>query len=177
MMYLAINEVLEQLDADLGAAEAHGMAVGMLSVESSADAANWLRELYKDDSDIPESGETLLRDLFEKTRRELDYGIEEFSFDLFLPEDDELLSERVEALRDWCQGFLFGIGYLHASGDWPGDVGEIMRDIIEFTKIDSDSEDDNEEEANALMEVHEYIRAAVFTVRDYFLESRDNYSH
>jgi len=161
----------------MGAAEAHGMATGMLSVESRADASNWLRELYKDENGIAENDETLLRDLFEQTRQELEDGIEEFSFDLLLPDDDELLSERVEALRSWCQGFLFGVGYLYSSGDWPGEVGEIMQDMIEFTKIDSDSEDGNEEEANALMEVHEYIRAAVFAVRDYFLENRDIQSH
>jgi uncharacterized protein YgfB (UPF0149 family) len=47
--------------------------------------------------------------------------------------------------------------------------------MIELTKIDSDVED--EEDANLLMEVHEYVRAAIFVVRDYFLENRRSQHH
>ena len=167
-MYQAVNEILDQMDAGIGAAEAHGIAVGMLSVEARADAGNWLRELVNDGNNILEEDEVLLLELFEQSRQVLNDGADEFDFDLFLPDDDESLSEQAEALRCWCQGFLFGVGYVQSVGEWSGEVGEIMRDMIELTKIDSDLEDEDDE--NALMEIREYVRAAVFTVRDYFLE-------
>lgn len=166
-MYQAINAILEQQDSDVGAAEAHGIAVGMLSVEAQSDAVQWLQELIDDSASIVDADKTLLLSLFEQTRQLLDAETDEFAFDLFLPDDDQPLYEQVEALRSWCQGFLFGVGYARATGDWPGDTGEVMRDIIELTKMDNDVQ--GEDDANALMEIREYLRAAVFTIRDHFV--------
>lgn len=174
-MYQAVNAVLEQQDADVGAAEAHGIAVGMLSVEARVDADNWLQELLTDNHTIVDEDKTLLLSLFERTRELLTTETDEFAFDLFLPDDDESLADQAEALRSWCQGFLFGVGYAQSAGNWPGESGEIMRDIVELTKIDSDV--DGEDDANALMEIREYLRAAVYNVRDYFLEATQAHSH
>ena len=68
-MYQIVNAVLEKQDADIGAAEAHGIAVGMLSVEARADAANWLQELFNDNNQYPQSDKVLLLELFEQTRQ------------------------------------------------------------------------------------------------------------
>ena len=176
MTYQIITEVLTNLDAGLEAAEAHGLAVGMLTVAIQADADNWLNVLLNDNTAIPEQAETALLDLFEKTRKELDDGMDEFAFDLLLPEDDAALYEQIEALRCWCEGFLYGVGYTQSSSNWGGELAEIMLDIVELTKIDSDI-DENEEDANALMELHEYLRTAVLTVKDNFLETRQDQIH
>jgi len=175
IMYQAISSLLENHDADMGASEAHGIAVGMLCVENKADVANWLNELFTDANDVLDEDKTLLLDLFERTRELLDPEAEEFSFDLLLPDDDYPLNEQVEALRCWCQGFLFGVGYAQTGADWPGECAEVMRDMIELTKIDSDVE--GEEDENALTEIHEYVRAAVLTVRDQFADSKDTHMH
>jgi uncharacterized protein YgfB (UPF0149 family) len=57
--------------------------------------------------------------------------------------------------------------------EWPSETAEIMQDIIEFTKLDTavdEDEDMDEDEKNeyetALVEIQEYIRAAVNTVKD-----------
>lgn len=169
-MYQAVNTVLEKYDADIGASEAHGIAVGMLCVENKADAANWLHEVITDEHALSDDDKSLLLNLFERTRDLLDPETEEFVFDLFLPDEDELLGEQVEALRFWCQGFLFGVGYAQADSDWPGDSAEVMQDMVELTKMESDVEGDEDE--NALMEIHEYLRAAVLIVRDQFNEHK-----
>lgn len=174
-MYQAVNAILEKHDADVGAAEAHGVAVGILCVEVKADAANWLHQLVADEHALPDDDKSLLLNLFERTRDLLEPETEEFAFDLFLPDDDEPLNEQVEALRSWCEGFLFGIGYAQSNADWPGDSAEVMRDIVELTKIDSDVE--GEEDEAALMEIHEYLRAAVLTVRDLFSEDKNAQRH
>lgn len=174
-MYQAVNAVLEKYDADLGAAEAHGMAVGMLCVELKTDAANWLHELFTEQNDVFDEDKTLLVDLFERSRELLEPETEEFGFDLLLPDEDDALNEQVEALRVWCQGFLFGVGYAHTDADWPGESAEVMRDLIELTKIDSDV--DGEDDEAALIEVHEYVRAAVLIVRDQFVEFKNTNLH
>lgn len=176
MTYRSVNAILEQQDTDIGAAEAHGIATGILCVEIRADAENWLRELFADEQQLIDEDKALLHGVFEKTRQLLENQNDEFAFDLLMPEDDEPLDEQVEALRCWCQGFLFGVGYAQTGADWPGDTAEVMRDIIELTKIDTDVAGEDDE--SALIEIREYVRAAVFTVRDQFAElSQSPQSH
>jgi hypothetical protein len=174
-MYQAISEIMERLDAETGAAETHGIATGMLTVETRIDAGNWLGELVTANAGLSTAEEQLLLDLFELTRRQLIDAEDEFAFDLCLPDLDDPLPEQAEALRCWCIGFLFGIGYEQSGGDWPGETAEILRDLIEFTKIETDIHDDDE--AGALIEIQEYIRAAVFVVRDHFKEAGYGSSH
>ncbi len=83
-----------------------------------------------------------------------------------LPDDQEPVYLRSLALMQWCQGFLFGMGRIQTSSQWPGDVGEILKDIVEFTKLDTDVESDDEEAAeSAIMEIQEYLRASVMLIR------------
>lgn len=174
-MYQAVNLVLGRYGADLGAAEAHGIAVGMLCVELKADAANWLHELFTDEHAMSDEDKSLLLNLFERSRELLVPETEEFAFDLLLPDEDEALDEQTEALRCWCQGFLFGVGYSRGEKEWPGDSEEVMRDMVELTKMDSEVA--GEEDESALMEIHEYVRAAVLIVRDQFAEGDSQSLH
>ena len=167
MAYKTCNAIIVQCDTDLSAAEAHGMATGMLCVNEQAESAAWLAELLHNASPVIDEDKNLLFRLFEETRRLL--GSDEFEFDLFLPEEDVLLSEQVEALIGWCRGFLFGVGSGASASTWPKDVHEIMKDITEFTKLDANAE--GEEDERALVEITEYLRSAVLLLRDELGES------
>jgi len=169
MAYEIVNTIFEQLDAGFGASEAHGVAVGMLCVDPRAEAANWLNELFENEVSLKTEDKTILLELFEQTRKLLDAEDEQFAFDLFLPGENEDLSEQVEALRCWCQGVLFGVGYAKSTADWPDECGEIMRDIVEFTKLETDVS--GEEDENAYMEIHEYLRSAILMLRDMLMEN------
>jgi len=162
MAYQVINSIFERMDADVCAAEAHGMATGMLCIKPQAESADWLNELFQDASPLLDEDRTLLLRLFEQTKDLLDN--DEFEFDLFLPDDETLIGERIEALSRWCQGFLFGIGTSYSESVWPGDVGEILKDMMEFTKLDAEAE--GEEDEAAFMEITEYLRSAVLLLRD-----------
>lgn len=174
MTYQTINAIFTRHAADLDVAEAHGMASGLLCVDIRAKADDWLRELFPEDISLTEEENNLLLALFEQTRELLNAQDEQFAFDLLLPDDDAELPEQVEALRHWCQGFLFGVGYAKSTSVWPGDCGEIMRDIVEFTKVDAEVE--GEEDENAFMEIHEYLRSAVLLIRDQLMENAEQQS-
>jgi hypothetical protein len=167
MAYKTCNAIIVQSDTDLSAAEAHGMATGMLCVNEQAESSAWLAELLHNASPVIDEDKNLLFRLFEETRRLL--GSDEFEFDLFLPEDDVSLSEQVEALTSWCRGFLFGVGSGASASTWTKDVREIMKDITEFTKLDANAE--GEEDERALVEITEYLRSAVLLLRDELGES------
>ncbi len=161
MTYQIINAIVVQSDAELSAAQAHGMATGMLCVNEQAQSAEWLTELFRHAAPVADGDKTVLVHLFEETRSLL--SSDEFEFDLFLPGEDALLSKQVEALTYWCQGFLLGVGVTHASADWSREATEILKDIIEFTKLDTEAE--GEEDESDFMEITEYMRSAVLLLR------------
>jgi uncharacterized protein len=161
MFYQDINAIIVKIDAGLSAAESHGMAVGMLCVNNRTGSGYWLGELLHEGGDFNVEDKAILEDMFGETRSLL--ASDELTFELLLPDEDAPLSERIEALRQWCQGFLFGLGSTSATSEpaanWSDDSREIVKDIAEFTKLDADAESEDAE--NDFMEITEYLRAAV----------------
>ena len=164
MAYSHINAILAKYATGFGAAEAHGMATGLLCANSKLDSNHWLKELLEAHSDIDDEQRGLLCRLFEETRQLLTSN-DDFEFDLLLPDDETPLTEKVIALKNWCQGFLFGIGSMSKQSSYSRDAHDILKDIAEFTKLDTNTED-NEEDEVALMELTEYLRSAVLLLRD-----------
>lgn len=173
-----IEALLRRNNLEYSAAEIHGLAAGMLCLEPNTDGVHWLEILQDDEIPLSEEAEQPLLSLFSQTRALLDPQQGGFDFDLLLPGDDQPLDLRIDALRSWCQGFLYGLGYnSHSQEQWPSECQEILRDLVELTKIDADFEDDSEDNAAALVELHEYVRAAVLMMRDYFLENAPQTRH
>ncbi|MDZ4097188.1 MAG: UPF0149 family protein, partial [Methylophilaceae bacterium] len=69
MAYQVINSIVIQSDARLSAAEAHGMATGMLCVNDHVASKQWLTELLRNALPIAEDQQEVLVRLFEETRR------------------------------------------------------------------------------------------------------------
>ncbi|MDO8843182.1 UPF0149 family protein [Methylicorpusculum sp.] len=183
MDYHVFESLFVTAGTNCSVAEAHGLATGMLCVDERADAANWLTELFDEDAD---SDSSAFSKFFEKTRAAI--TSDDYRFDLLLPEDIDDLEEQVEALRDWCQGFLFGVGYSGGSGAWPGEISEILKDIVEITKIEAgqsisgdavkdDQDAKDEEDRAAFIEINEYLRASVYMIREEFLSRAESAPH
>jgi yecA family protein len=175
MVYKIINTILSKSNTELTAAEAHGIATGMLCADDNVEGAQWIAELFRNANPVIDEQKNLLIRLFEETRRLL--GSDGFEFELFLPEEDTPLSEQVEALKKWCQGFLFGVGTSSSTPetDWPDDVREILKDITEFTKLDTQVSGDDDE--NAFTEITEYLRSVVVLLRDDLKDIKDGLVH
>ncbi|NOQ64840.1 MAG: UPF0149 family protein [Methyloprofundus sp.] len=164
MSYSDVNLIILQKEAADSAAEVHGVASAMLCLDPKTEVGTWLAEAIAKEADLLEEDKDLLINLFEQSQELMES--DEFLFDLFLPEEDLPVSQRSLALMQWCQGFLFGMGRIETSSEWPADVTEVLKDIVEFTKLDMDIEEGEEEEAEAaLTEIQEYLRAAVMLIR------------
>jgi uncharacterized protein YgfB (UPF0149 family) len=163
MAYPIINAILQEHNADFCAAEVHGIATGLLCADINTDSSYWLNDLLPDDAPLPDEQKAIFIRLYEETRRLLTG--DDFEFDLFLPDDNQPLLEKISALRSWCQGFLYGIGASIAKPKYSREAHEILKDIAEFTKLDSEAEDANEEDEVALMELTEFLRTAVLLLR------------
>jgi len=163
MSYSVVNSIILQKEAADSAAEVHGVAVAMLCLDPKTEAGTWLSEAISREADLLEEDKLLLINLFEQSKELMES--DEFIFDLFLPDEQEPVNHRCLAVMQWCQGFLFGMGRIETSSEWPGDVGEILKDIVEFTKLDTDIDSDVEEAESAVMEIQEYLRASVMLIR------------
>ncbi len=169
MIYQDINAIFAAADGDLSAAESHGIATGILCVNGNTESGSWLQEIQQDSGEFSADDLVILENLFEDTRNLL--ISDEFTFQPLLPDELAPLGEQIDALRDWCQGFLYGIGTASPTTHWPNEIHEIVKDITEFTKLQSNAE--NEDAENDLMELTEYLRAAVIFLHTE-LNSADN---
>lgn len=163
--YEDIQDALASIPDTGSAAEAHGLLSGMLCVDSGANPQQWLGDFLGPDV-APPDRELLapLQSLFDFTRQQLDDF--DFSFSPLLPDDDAPLEERALALSEWCQGFLFGVGYAGKNSDWPGECTEILRDLMEIGRLDPDGGGEADETAYA--ELSEYVRVGVQVIRSEF---------
>jgi hypothetical protein len=162
LSYQAVEDVVLANEAEIGAAEAHGVLAGLLCANPAADCGQWLSQVFGEARDgLGEREEAALRELYDETRKLLEAV--DFSFKLFLPDDDAPLAERAEALGGWCRGFLYGIGYGGAGREWPEDCAEILRDFADITRLDADAS--GEEDEAAYTEISEFVRVGVQLVR------------
>lgn len=159
-----VATALDQLGSALSPSECQGSLVGLLSATGKADAAMWMAQLAPE----AETGDLLAREaqkalmeLFDQTVQQMnDPGLE---FEPLLLPDDEPIGERVEALGEWCQGFIMGLteGGVREIEKLPGDAGEVVRDLVNISNAASYDLSEGEEDETAYTELVEYVRTGV----------------
>jgi len=160
--YDDLQSILESNEATMGASEAHGLAAGMLCVQFDADISRWLAAVFDTDDQVDAlvvDDKQSLSMLFQGTLELL--KADGFIFDLLLPDDDQRIGVRANELSEWCQGFLYGVAYMGVGDDkdWSEENRGVLRDLMEVSRLDSDNSDDSDEQA--FLELQEYVRAAV----------------
>ncbi len=172
-----LEGLLFDVDAMLGATESHGALCGMLCAQGATDVAQWmlhvLGEREEGSKDLQQAGKMLLH-IHQVTVEQMNDS--DVEFDLMLPDDDELLEARVEALGVWCQGFVYGLaaGGVKEDTDLPEDSKELIKDILEISRagyaaddeaeLNASVENDNDEDEVAFMEVSEYVRMGILLI-------------
>lgn len=166
--YSLVNVALEEVNAALSAAECHGVLCGALCSPHCLSEEEWLLEVL--DGTCAENARMarcrqVLQDTRNETIRRLNSN--DFQFAPLLPEDDETLSTRSEALGSWCRGFLAGLGLggVRDLTQLPSDAQEIIGDLSEMARIDSAPEV-NESSETAFAELLEYIRVGVMLINE-----------
>lgn len=170
---LELEELLYRIDASMGAAEAHGALCGMLCARGTVELSEWVDHVLAEQ----EQGSALLHDVVHKLSELHQTTLEMINdatgdFKLLLPDDDDSLPERVEAIAAWCQGFIYGLaaGGIQQDSELPEDAEELLKDMVEISRADHDVDDGGDEAANededevALMEIEEYVRMGVLLI-------------
>lgn len=163
----AVSNLFVELGSVSPPAEFHGMLVGQLSGKVRLDHDSWLRTAAEfmdvQQAELTADAKVLLINLYESTLAEL--AGTDFEFALLVPDDDDAISMRAEALGQWCRGFLAGLG---TSGQLkPENINDELRSVLhDFAEIAQVENDLEEEEANEqdFFQVFEYVRMAALMV-------------
>ncbi len=171
-----LEDLLFNVDAAMGATESHGALCGMLCAQGATEASQWmlyvLGEHEESSKSLQQAGLKLIQVHQISVEQMNDSDAE---FELMLPDDDEPLEMRVEALGTWCQGFVYGLamGGIKEDTVLPEDSKELIRDILEISRAgyvaDNEAElatdeEDTEEDEVAFMEVSEYVRVGTLLI-------------
>lgn len=150
-------------------AEAHGFGTGLVLAAVPDPVLLWRVEWYQD-LDPADVLATEARAALDRILQSvlLAREQEQMHLDLLLPEGIAVDPARLAALRDWCQGFLFGFGLGGdaAASRLSAEGRELLRDLDEITRIDIDDAEDSAENQAALIEIEEYVREGVMLIRD-----------
>lgn len=165
--FYSLQQALRQADAELVAAESHGVLCGMYCASGHVALESWLKQVFElldfDNASIREACQ-LLVGLHENTKQQINDT--EAMFELLLPDDETGLAERTEALAEWCHGFVFGLaaGGLKHGTELPPDTAELIADIVAISRagLDESAADDTDEDA--YMQLSEYVRMGVLLI-------------
>lgn len=169
---------LQRCAAAHGVAESQGFALGLYAAGVEEPLKAWQRELYSDfdPSDVLATEcRRLLDRIFSSVFAEQEQRPMELA--LLLPEDIVVDAARLTAVRDWCQGFLFGFGLAGeaVTAKLSAQSKELLRDIAEVTRLDTDDVDNSSENQSALIEIEEYLRVGVMLIRDDVIGSQEQH--
>ena len=155
-----VNEALLRLNADIDAAELHGTLSGLLCVMGN-NASKHLDQL------IPRGAKGNALDS-EAYKRVIQCPVQilgalndpEFGYDLLLPDDDEGLDVRTQALAEWSHGFLSGLAIagIEDFAKLPQEASEFCQDLGDISRAGLSDMTLGEADEVAYEELVEYLR-------------------
>ncbi len=171
--YEGLGKQLAEAGIDSSASEIHGLLHGLLCSGTKELKSRFFAELFpvggEVDSELRASLEQLLQDAQEMLQDSARAG-----FSPLLPAEEQPLKLRAGAVRDWCRGFLYGLGL--AGGDaerrLSGEAREGLQDLTEMTRMDLDALETGTEDEAALVEITEYIWVVATLIHDELTSSK-----
>jgi len=164
-----LSHSLIKLDAATEASESQGLLCGILCAQGRIDKMSWMQQVLGEA--VPQGDlliqevKTELENVFNETMEAL-YD-DEYGFQMFLPDDDVSLNERLAALSEWCQGFLLGFSMRDKNsleGDLKDEIDSLIEDFVELTRIDTDTDEEMEDDEESFFEIIEYVRMGVIYI-------------
>jgi len=144
------------------------MLCGLACGGAPAARSVWLTEMLQDCN--PQ--DLLVRDLEEGLRTLAITTLAAFEgpglgFAPLLPTDERPLQERAAALRDWCQGFLYGLGLTGLDDTrLSAESAEALDDLAGIARLEAEALSDSEEDEEAYAELAEFVWVAALLIRE-----------
>ncbi len=162
-----LEETLKKLGAHVGAAETHGLLTGMISMAAASSNESALRSALLESLECGKPSKKqwgVLNAAGTQIKDDLN-GVE-CGFNMLLPNDEEKLSARIDALGFWCRGYLSGLGLAGVTQDQLHNdtVKELVQDLSQIAHVSIETDESEEDEEN-YMELVEFVRVAVQNIK------------
>lgn len=170
MGYQELTALFQHMGTGQTPTSLHGSLSGVLAAGHRMSEEAWIKwalDLLAPGEEITEVQQELLNNLYISTLRELEDP--DFTFKPLLPDDSAPLSDRLEALSDWCGSFLgaFGtVGVVAEGKALPEQVEEVLEDLSAIAQVETEQDEDDQAEEDYLA-ISEHVRMGVLTL---FLE-------
>ena len=165
-LYRSIDDWLVDQNSDIRASEIQGLLAGLMAANLTVRPDEFVVRLaeYADIhpgsfAQVSDSLDLLFGDLHKSWSG---MGLD---FELLLPDDNELIEERADALGAWCGSFLAGLGLsgeISKDRNLSEDVRQALEDLSEIARIEAGGQDETLEKAFA--DVSEHVRLAALLV-------------
>ncbi len=161
--YIKVGELLASQGILNTPAELHGLICGQLCAGAHAANTVAMKELLVLPG-LPDILVQLADRLFQEVRDTLNSDGE--LVEPLLPDDEEELGIRLEAVARWCDGFNMGFAsHGHGASSLPEETGEVLRDFARIAELDASAVGSGQDSDEAdYMEIVEYVRIAATSV-------------
>jgi len=160
--YEQVEEILADAECETSAAELQAMLCGLLAAGVDAKNSRWLSTvapLIAGDRPLTDALTSLSKQLFGWSLSQISQ--QDALAPMLLPDDSYPAIDQLEALAEWCEGFLLGFGLQTSNQTIDNhEVREALTDIAEISQLDSNAEE-NDETQSALFTLVEHIKVAV----------------
>ncbi len=168
-----IADIYWRLGVMSSPSQLHGYLLGLLAVGYPMTEEQWLElaATFIDPVDtLAEADRHTFLELLQHARVQLEQGGMELR--PLLPEDAVDISQRVDGLSQWCQGFLAGFALggkqrqqQAGKQQYPAAVSELLNDIAAISQAGLGEGDEEEaEREKSFFELGEFLRVAVVNV-------------
>lgn len=175
--YTQIEATLSLAGLEMSVSEVHGTIVGAIANHLKSGITPDLLKLIEPSSDANDGRFSQLNELLYDMYRENSELLFESKegYDLLLPDEDESLSVRVDALATWSKGYLLGLLYNNqfSIDQLPESGSEIARDMMEIAEAAAGADDEQEEDW-ALGELEEYIKVGTQLIFEFIYSERSS---
>ncbi|MEO0442707.1 MAG: UPF0149 family protein [Pseudomonadota bacterium] len=162
-------DLLMPLGAVNSPAELHGLLCGKLCGGMVIDSKQWLAIAWDflNITDYPgDDARDQVTQVYLATEKKLNSG--DYNLQPFLPDDDSEMEQRLQALSQWCHGFLTGFGSagIDPNQQFSGDHADALRDLAAIVQVDLDKEEgrDQEQQEADFADLVEYVRMAAMSI-------------
>jgi len=165
--YEELLHAADELECNVSLPESHGVLVGLACGDAAPGFDHWYDEMFvmpEDDDALGQRLRNALRALYGHTLAAL--ADEDLGFHPLLPGEDSSLSERADALADWCRGFSYALSLsaLQPSRILSTEARELLTDVGAIAAAGHSDDDDDEEAEDSLVELEEYVRVGAMLV-------------
>lgn len=164
-----IKQALCYLNALGTAAETHGLLCALFATGAMLRKDAWvnsiLAKFIHKDNVSAQDAQRALANLYDATSESFSH--DDVILSILLPDNQVEIEMRIEALTEWCQGFLSGLNLfgINIQNHPVAAINEALQDMIAISAMKYDEEQTGESEAeNHFVELVTYCRMIVMMI-------------